>query len=205
MDLCNAENKKAIINRLGPDPFNMGEQDRPRLIETMKRSTRPIKEILLDQSIIVGVGNIYASEALFLAGIDPQRRGTVILETEYKKLINAIIEVLELAYKNCGTSRTTWMEQAKKGDNLQFLKVFQRVGKACFQCKTLILRIKQSGRFNVFFAEKPASSSCLMVASRLLFLLSKPPMSKDFTHLHLHTQYSFLDGAIRIKDLVKRG
>jgi formamidopyrimidine-DNA glycosylase len=147
IDICDEKIKHAIIKKLGPDPFTLLDQDRKPLIASMKKSARVIKEILLDQSIIVGVGNIYASEALFRAKINPEKKGHEIDENKYQKLITNIIEILNLAYKNCGTTFSNYVDgSGKKGENLKFLQVFQREHKPCFSCNSLILRIKQGGR-----------------------------------------------------------
>ena len=154
IDTCDEMRKQAIINKLGPDPFNMKDEEREHLITTMKRSSRSIKEILLDQSVIVGVRNIYASEALFMAKIHPERKGSEISYESYEKLITAVIDILALAYKNCGTTFSNYVDgSGKKGDNLQFLQVFQRENDQCFTCNSLILRIKQSGR-STFYCPK---------------------------------------------------
>src|SRR5579871_530639 len=116
---CDEEQKEAIINRLGPDPFLMTDNDYTSVIEAMRRSRRVIKDILLEQSIIVGVGNIYASEALFLAKINPSRAGSDISISEYQGLIKAVVVVLTQALKNCGTTFSNYVDgSGKKGDNL---------------------------------------------------------------------------------------
>ncbi len=154
IDSCDEATKKDIISRLGPDPFHMAPKDHEPLISIMKKSSRAIKEILLDQSIIAGVGNIYASEALFLARINPEKRGNEISKTAYQKLVPAIIEILNLAFKNNGTSFSNYVDgSGKKGDNLEFLQVFQRDGENCLVCHTIILRIKQGGR-STFYCPK---------------------------------------------------
>lgn len=151
IDACDEKSKQHIINRLGPDPFSMSAEDYPALIEQMKKSSRAIKEILLDQSIVVGVGNIYASEALYRAAIHPERLGSHIGIDEYNRLIDAIIAILALAYKNCGTTFSNYVDgSGKRGKNLQFLKVFQRESEPCFQCQTAIVRIKQGGRSSFY-------------------------------------------------------
>jgi formamidopyrimidine-DNA glycosylase len=146
------EDEKNVTNKLGPDPFFITEKDFLPLIKVMKKSHRLIKEVLLDQSIVAGIGNIYASESLFLACINPERRAFDITFTEYKKLVPAIIQILKLAYDNCGTSFSNYVDgSGKKGDNLQFLKVFLREGESCIRCKTTIIkRIKQGGRSTFF-------------------------------------------------------
>jgi len=146
-DLCNNEIQQEIINRLGPDPFSLKTADITSIILRMSKSNRAIKEVLLDQSVISGVGNIYASEALFLAGINPQIQASNINKKSYENLIQAVIQVMNSAYQNCGTTFSNYVDgSGTKGKNLDFLKVFQRHGLACLVCCTAIERIKQGGR-----------------------------------------------------------
>ncbi|MCA9507429.1 MAG: bifunctional DNA-formamidopyrimidine glycosylase/DNA-(apurinic or apyrimidinic site) lyase, partial [Myxococcales bacterium] len=147
IDVCDEEKKECIINRLGPDPFCMTTKDYLPLIEAMKKSSRAIKEVLLDQAVIVGVGNIYASESLFMAGIDPKILACKISTARYQKLIAAVKDVMLLAYKNNGTSFSNYVDgSGKKGSNLEYLKVFQKEGENCSRCQTSIVRIKQGSR-----------------------------------------------------------
>lgn len=154
IDACDEELKKAIIARLGPDPFSMTTKDHEKLKQAMKKSTRAIKEVLLDQTVIAGVGNIYASESLFLAGIDPMKQACSISAQAYEKLIFSIIEVLERAFKNNGTTFSNYVDgSGKKGDNLEYVNVFQREGLDCRACSSSIVRIKQGGR-STFYCPK---------------------------------------------------
>jgi formamidopyrimidine-DNA glycosylase len=147
VDVCDEKTKQIVLNKLGPDPFSLKKSQYDALIVAIKNSTRAIKEVLLDQAVIAGVGNIYASEALFLAKIDPQRRAADLSAIEYQRLIPAIIDVMKLAYKNCGTSFSNYVDgSGKKGINIEFVKVFQKSGEPCLVCKTLIIRVKQGGR-----------------------------------------------------------
>ncbi len=153
IDACDENTQQKIIAGLGPDPFSITPKAYPALIEKMQKSSRAIKEILLNQKVIVGVGNIYASEALFLAQLHPERAGQDISADEYLRLFDAIIKILKLAYKNCGTTFSNYVDgSGKKGENLQFLKVFQREGEACLGCTSKIMRIKQGGR-STFYCE----------------------------------------------------
>lgn len=150
-DACNAQEKQAHIARLGPDPFSISMREKKQLTEVMRKSTRAIKEILLDQTVLVGVGNIYASEALFRANIHPLRLGVDITTQEYARLINAVIEILHLAYKNCGTTFSNYVDgSGKRGQNITYLKVFQRDKSPCPTCAVPIERIKQNGRSTFF-------------------------------------------------------
>lgn len=151
IDHCDDRKKSTILGKLGPDPFILDRASFANLIDTMKKSTRSVKDVLLDQSVIVGVGNIYAAEALFLAGIDPRRQAFAIEDDQYHLLLDAIILVLKRAFKNSGTTFSNYLDgRGKKGQNQHHLLVFQREGENCVNCKTTIMRVKQSGRSSFF-------------------------------------------------------
>ena len=134
------------LGTLGPEPFseNFNISYLKKIIVNKKRS---IKSILLDQTIIAGIGNIYADESLFSAGISPFREAKTIKENELKKLKIAIVEVLK---KSIGAGGTTFSDfRDLEGENGNFglqTNVYRRTGKQCRQCKNLIERQKISGR-----------------------------------------------------------
>lgn len=150
---CDDVYRKTLTNKLGPDPFTMTDAVVPMLTASIQSSSRAIKEVILDQSMIAGVGNIYASEALFLAKIHPEKRASSLSTKDIIKLINAIIHVLNEAYKNSGTTFSSYVDgKGNKGKNQTFLKVFKREAKPCVECQSLIQRIKQGGRSTFFCA-----------------------------------------------------
>ena len=134
------------LGTLGPEPFsekfNIGY-----LKKVILNKTRSIKSILLDQTIIAGIGNIYADESLYSAGISPFREARTIKENELKKLKKAIVEVLK---KSIGAGGTTFSDfRDLEGENGNFglqTNVYRRTGKQCRKCKNLIERKKISGR-----------------------------------------------------------
>ena len=134
------------LGTLGPEPFseNFNISYLKKIIVNKKRS---IKSILLDQTIIAGIGNIYADESLFSAGISPFRAAKTIKENELKKLKIAIVEVLK---KSIGAGGTTFSDfRDLEGENGNFglqTNVYRRTGKQCRRCKNLIERQKISGR-----------------------------------------------------------
>ena len=134
------------LGTLGPEPFseNFNISYLKKIIVNKKRS---IKSILLDQTIIAGIGNIYADESLFSAGISPFREAKTIKENELKKLKIAIVEVLK---KSIGAGGTTFSDfRDLEGENGNFglqTNVYRRTGKQCRRCKNLIERQKISGR-----------------------------------------------------------
>lgn len=147
IDSCDEKKQQTIINRLGPDPFSITNKDFERICTALEKSKRAIKEVLLDQSVIAGVGNIYASEALFLAKVNPEKSACTLDKKTCSKIIKAVIEVMHIGYQNCGTTFSSYVDgTGKKGNNINFVKVFQKEGNPCFTCQTKIIRIKQGGR-----------------------------------------------------------
>ncbi|WP_341793644.1 MULTISPECIES: bifunctional DNA-formamidopyrimidine glycosylase/DNA-(apurinic or apyrimidinic site) lyase [unclassified Rickettsia] len=118
-----------------------------------KLATRkiPIKNLLMDNKIIVGVGNIYASESLFLAKIHPSKLGADLTIEEITKLITAIKNVLSKAIAAGGTT----LKDFVSGDNSpgyfkQQLTVYNRENEKCLDCNGIIIKLKQSGRSSFY-------------------------------------------------------
>ncbi len=149
------------IEKLGPEP--LGEAFTPELFaRELKRSRQPIKVKLLDQSLVTGVGNIYASEALFRAKISPKRAANKLTFAQTKKLHGTIREVLAEAIQFGSTVPINI--SGKKSDGLFYfgkavgapdfyverLKVYDRAGKPCETCGFSIKRIVQAARSTFF-------------------------------------------------------
>ena len=134
------------LGSLGPEPFSE-KFNIEYLTKVIYKRTRSIKAILLDQTIVAGIGNIYADESLFLAGISPFREARTIKKNELKSLKLAIIDVLK---KSIGAGGTTFSDfRDLEGDDGSFglqTNVYRRTGKHCRKCKNLIEREKISGR-----------------------------------------------------------
>ncbi|MFA7662938.1 MAG: bifunctional DNA-formamidopyrimidine glycosylase/DNA-(apurinic or apyrimidinic site) lyase [Patescibacteria group bacterium] len=151
--LVNSEELKAIEDKYGPEPLdkNFRPHDFYKLIY---QKNIPIKPLLLDQKIIAGIGNIYASEACFCAGINPLRKASDLTQAEIKKLYNCIIRILTLAIKKRGTSSETYVDAfGRQGSMNNFLKVYQRAGEKCLNCGGVIKKINQRQR-STFYCEK---------------------------------------------------
>lgn len=115
----------------------------------LAKSKKPIKIVLMDQEKIAGIGNIYANEALFLAGILPTRKSSELTEEEIKKLRNEVIKILEEAIKLKGTSdRDEAYRQinGEKGEFQNYLQVYGKAREKCPRCGGLIKRIAIGGR-----------------------------------------------------------
>lgn len=113
-------------------------------------SVRPktsIKQALLDQKYISGIGNIYADEALFMARIKPFRKIKTLSLKETKRLWRAIPKILKYAIKRRGTSFNDYVDaQGKAGNFVKFLKVYGRAGKKCKNCGQPVKKMKLGGR-----------------------------------------------------------
>ncbi len=127
--------------RLGPEPLSSTFTVR-RLHTDLSRSISPIRSWLLDQRRVAGVGNIYANEALHLAGIHPQRPAKSVTEGEARKLHRAVRRTLRQAVENRGTTLRDYREATgSPGDNAAHLRVYGRSHQPCLRCSTRICRL----------------------------------------------------------------
>ena len=136
-----------FIKRLGPEPLGDKITSSLFIEQFNKRQNSGVKSVLLDQSIVAGIGNIYADEALFLSGIHPSLRIRDIATPKKIELFNAIREVLQLSIDNGGSSDRNYVDaHGNKGSYLGFAKVFRREGLPCPKCGTTIIKIRVAGR-----------------------------------------------------------
>jgi len=130
--------------KLGPDALGI---ERGFLSTALKNSKRSLKALLLDQSLLAGLGNIYVDEVLFLAGVLPFTAGNKLTGRQIEKLFNAIIEVLQQAIKNRGTTLSDFIDiHGERGNNQFSLMVYGRAGKPCAKCRQPIIKAKINGR-----------------------------------------------------------
>lgn len=143
---CDIE-KDSFIKRLGVEPFSKSFTVDILWQTIQKHPNGPIKSTLMDQSLIAGVGNIYSDEALFVAGIRPDRKGKTITIAENKKLISAIKKVLELGIKHSGTSIANYKNaEGLPGKMQNYLKVYGRTGQPCPHKCGIVKVIRIGGR-----------------------------------------------------------
>ena len=127
--------------RLGPEPLSSSFTAR-RLHADLSRSVSPIRSWLLDQRRVAGVGNIYANEALHLAGIHPQRPARSMTEGEATRLHRAVRRTLRSAVENRGTTLRDYRDASgSPGDNAANLRVYGRGREPCLRCSTRICRL----------------------------------------------------------------
>lgn len=136
------------ISALAPEPFS-DEFSHGYLKETLARSRRTLKTLLLDQTKVLGLGNIYAAEALFRAGVNPFKTATTLSSKRTERLHQAILDVLSDAITESSTSRVN-LEQSNGfsyGEAFErFWQVYEREGEPCVTCGTRIRRIAHGGR-----------------------------------------------------------
>lgn len=140
-----AKNIEEIGSDLAPDPFETNELAFYLTVHSSRSPT--IKEALLDQRTVSGVGNIYADEALFLAGLNPFRSPKALPKNEFVKLFNSLKKVLEESIKHRGTTIDSYRDTDGRPGNHQFhLLVYGRAGKPCKKCATKIEYTEIAGR-----------------------------------------------------------
>jgi formamidopyrimidine-DNA glycosylase len=131
--------EEAFLPKLGPEPLEQSD-----VIQAFLncRSQKSIKKILLDQSVLTGVGNIYADEALFLAGIHPEVCFQKVSRLKLKKLSEIIPEVMHRAIANMGTTLSDYRNTKNMGgENQNYLNVYGQTGEPCFKCGSPIVKI----------------------------------------------------------------
>jgi len=137
-------NQHPRLSKLGPEPFDISPDE---FTDIVKRRNKSIKVILLDQQILAGLGNIYADESLFDAGIRPTLKPYRISRNRLKILHESIIKVLNIAIGNRGSSVDDYLDGFGQSGNFQnLIKVYGKTGQSCPNCKTPIKRIILGGR-----------------------------------------------------------
>jgi formamidopyrimidine-DNA glycosylase len=143
--------KLNFIRKLGPEPFDLPFGD---FEASLLRKKTAIKPLLLDQSFIAGIGNIYAAEILFWAKIDPRRPAQSLIKEEPLLLYKEMRKVLKKAIKYGGSSVDDYVRVfGQDGGYARFHQVYGREGKSCFVCSKPIIRINQGGRGTYFCAK----------------------------------------------------
>jgi formamidopyrimidine-DNA glycosylase len=154
MDIYSKEAEAANrwLAHLGPEPLEKAFNARYLAAALAKRKT-PIKPTLMDQQLVVGVGNIYASESLYLAGIDP-RAPSYAVSDHAPALVRAIKKTLNAAIKSGGSTLRDYVGAEGDGGYFQHhFNVYDREAEKCFACKKLIQHLVQSARATYYCAQ----------------------------------------------------
>lgn len=144
--LTNDVEKDGFISKLAKEPWQMSARE---LHEKLQRHPKScIKAVILDQTVICGLGNIYADEALYAAGIHPMRRAGTLDMKEVERLLKSARRVMTESIESGGSTMATYVRaDGTRGDYLEkFAKVFRRDGKECPRCGEKIEKIRVAGR-----------------------------------------------------------
>jgi formamidopyrimidine-DNA glycosylase len=134
-----------LISRLGPDPFSEDFSVEHLIGAFERRAT--VKSLLLDQSVVAGLGNIYVDEVLFAAGVHPTRKANTLSREEISFIHGATRDILGRAIKLRGTTFDSYHDAFGEGGKFQHqLKVFARPGDPCPVCSTEIQKLRVAGR-----------------------------------------------------------
>lgn len=142
--------EEPALSKLGPEPLDVDFT--PAVLQTrFEKKKGTLKGVLLDQTVLAGLGNIYADESLFLAGLSPERRADSLCEAEIAKLHQAIQKVLQAGIAAQGTSFRDYRDaNGNKGSFQEALQVYGRGGKPCPACGHALTRIRLAGRSTVY-------------------------------------------------------
>ena len=136
-----------FFKKVGPEPLSKTFTPAVLVERLNRRSRSAIKAVLLDQTVLAGVGNIYADESLWGAKIHPLTTVCDIPKNKLKTLHQEIQFVLNLAILKGGSTDKNYVDaEGKKGSYMDFARVFRREGLSCPRCGTIILKIRAAGR-----------------------------------------------------------
>ncbi len=142
---------ESFFKKLGPEPLEENFSWQILKTNLLKHPKTPIKVAILDQTVVSGVGNIYACEACFLAQIDPRKKVNSLEDKEFKALFKGIVNSLTSGIKYGGSSKTHFVEaEGKKGFFLRFAFVYGKEKSSCKKCGNKIQKIKLGGRGTYF-------------------------------------------------------
>ncbi len=138
-----------FFKSLGPEPLK--DLDLKKFQAIISKNKTNIKVLLMDQKKISGIGNIYANDALFVAGIDPRRYSASLTQKEQVKLFKAIEQVLKKGLEAGGASEWHYVDALGGSGNYQnFFQVYNKKGKSCKNCGSIIEKITLGGRGTFF-------------------------------------------------------
>lgn len=136
-----------FMKKVGPEPLEADFTAEQFAKRFERRKKSPIKAALLDQTVIAGVGNIYADESLWGAKLHPQTLVGNITKKQFKKLYSELRDVMNLAIEKGGSTDRNYVNaEGKRGSYIDFARVFRREGQPCPRCGTTIVKFRAAGR-----------------------------------------------------------
>ena len=143
--------KHELLARLGPEPLDEERFNADYLYKVSRQRSVAVKQFIMNATIVVGIGNIYASEALFASGIHPKRAAGNISLQRYQHLVSAIRQVLSEALKHGGTTlRDFTREDGTPGYFRHELQVYGRTKQPCVRCKQVLCAVKIGQRTSTY-------------------------------------------------------
>jgi len=143
----NSINHLPNITKLGPEPLENDFTEKVFIKNVYRRKNSNIKAVLLDQTIVSGIGNIYADEVLFVSKIHPESRVIDIPSSKLKILRKNIIKTLQMSIDKGGSTSKNYVNaEGGRGSYLDFANVYARAGLDCNVCGTEISKLKVAGR-----------------------------------------------------------
>jgi len=147
---ANKDGQHKVFDKLGPEPLTDAFNEQ-HLREKCAKRRAVIKLVIMDNPVVVGVGNIYANEALFLTGIHPQTPANQLTKKQISHLVKTIKDVLTAAIKQGGTTLKDFSQtDGKPGYFAQSLFVYGRGGQACLRCEEKLEEVKIGQRASVY-------------------------------------------------------
>lgn len=142
--------EKAFSAQLGVEPF-ADDFNIPYLRQRSRTKKQPVKNFLMDSRIVAGIGNIYANEILFAAGIHPQTPVTLLTTGEWKKIVASTHRILEKAIQEGGSTISDFLGSSGNPGYFQFhFNVYKRAGELCKHCRHRIEKMALAGRATYF-------------------------------------------------------
>lgn len=136
-----------FMKTVGPEPLESDFTADVFIQRLQRRKNSAIKAALLDQTVLAGVGNIYADESLYMAKIHPETPVSKISKIKLVTLHKSIVDVLRLSIEKGGSTDRNYVNaEGKKGSYIDFAQVFRREGQPCPRCGTEIIKIRSAGR-----------------------------------------------------------
>lgn len=151
MQIVSAKQKEATWQTFGIDPLDRHLYTFGKFRAALMRRKTMLKAALLDQTVIAGIGNIYADEICFAAKVKPQRRINTLTEAERKVLYRVSLRVMTAAVRARGTTFSDYRDdEGRLGGFRKLLKVYGRGGEACRRCRVRLKKIRVAGRGTVY-------------------------------------------------------
>jgi formamidopyrimidine-DNA glycosylase len=139
--------RNAFLSKLGPEPLEDSYTFEQFKTAVQRRKNTSIKAAILDQTVLAGVGNIYADEGLFAARIHPATKVADVSAVKLHRLFDSLRAVMTLSIAKGGSSDRNYVDaEGKKGSYLTFAKVFRREGQPCPECGGVVEKIRVAGR-----------------------------------------------------------